>query len=101
MNLNGNVPAERELALCEFLRANVLEEDLELRPTTRLNDIGVDSFSYVEILLFVEREWGVKIPLEMLNKTNTASVSAIVACVGLCEVEQLDKAQETKANKVV
>ena len=38
--------------LCEFLRANVLAGDVAVNPDMELSQMGVDSFSLMELVLF-------------------------------------------------
>lgn len=70
--------------LCDFLRANVLAGDIAVTPETALSEIGVDSFSLMELVLFIERRFGLELPAEALIPENIASVSTLSAyCVSL------------------
>jgi len=70
-----------KLELCSFISKNILDGELEVLPDTILSDIGVDSFSIIEIILFIERKFGVAIPHESLTPENFISVNALVACM--------------------
>lgn len=48
--------------LKSFIQDNILAEKTNLDPDTPLKDFGVDSFSLVEIVLFIERRYGQLIP---------------------------------------
>ena len=67
--------------LCAFIAENILAGDVQVQPDTILADIGVDSFSIIEIILFIERKFGVTIPHESLTPENFVSVNALVECM--------------------
>ena len=68
--------------LCGFLRENVLAPNIEVTADTALTDIGVDSFSLMELVLFIERKFGLELPAESLSPENIASVGTLSAyCV--------------------
>ncbi len=70
--------------LCDFLRANVLAGDVTVQPDTKLSQIGVDSFSLMELVLFIERRFGLELPAEALVPENIVNVRALSAyCVSL------------------
>lgn len=66
--------------LCDFISTNILAPDVPVNGETVLSHIGVDSFSVIEIILFIERRFGVIIPDEALLPENLKSVKAIAAC---------------------
>lgn len=70
---------EIETQLCDFLRANVLAGDVAVSAETELTSIGVDSFSLMELVLFIERRFGLELPAEALTPENIASVKALSA----------------------
>ncbi len=67
-------------ALCSFLQQNILAKDVEVSPDTELAILGVDSFSLMEIILFIERRFGLILPPESLTPENTTSVSNLSLC---------------------
>jgi acyl carrier protein len=67
--------------LCDFISGNILAGDVEVQPDTILSDIGVDSFSIIEIILFIERKFKISIPHESLTPENFVSVNALVECM--------------------
>ncbi len=69
-----------EKELCNFIASNILSGEKEVKNDTVLSDIGVDSFSIIEIILFIERRFGIAIPHESLNPENLRSVSALADC---------------------
>ena len=68
-------------ALCDFLRTEVLAEGVVFDAATPLSQLGVDSLSIVEVLLFVERRFGVSVPESHLTRANLHSVAALARCV--------------------
>lgn len=67
--------------LCQFISSNILAPEVKVNNETILSHIGVDSFSIIEIILFIERKFGVIIPDELLIPENLKSVSALANCV--------------------
>ncbi len=67
--------------LCTFISENILAGEVPVQNDTVLSDIGVDSFSIIEIILFIERKFGVVIPHESLTPENLVSVNALVDCM--------------------
>ena len=67
--------------LCDFIAENILAGEVIVLPDTILSDIGVDSFSIIEIILFIERKFGISIPHESLTPENFVSVDALVLCM--------------------
>jgi acyl carrier protein len=70
--------------LCDFLRAEILAEGIAFDEATPLAQLGVDSLSIVEMLVFIERRFGVGMPESALTHANLRSVSALARCV--CDV---------------
>ncbi len=76
-------------ALCIFLQENILAPDVAVTSETELAIIGVDSFSLMEVILFIERRFGLVLPPESLTPQNTATVSNLsLCCVSLIASEQ-------------
>ena len=67
--------------LCAFLASDVLADDVRFDETTKLKDIGVDSFSLMEIILFIERKYGAILPEHELTPENLESVKNISLCL--------------------
>jgi acyl carrier protein len=77
-DLEANAVCE---ALREYVRGSILAEGVALDNDTPLASLGIDSVSLVEILLFVERRFGVSVPDEDLTRENLHSVLALARCV--------------------
>lgn len=67
--------------IIHFLEKNILTEGLTISSDKALRDIGIDSFSIVEIILFIERKYGFVIPDEKLIPDNFKTVNAIATVV--------------------
>ncbi len=76
VNLSADAIAEQ---LCGFLRENILAPHIEVTAATELTEIGVDSFSLMELVLFIERRFGLELPAESLSPENIASVATLSA----------------------
>ncbi|WP_317899128.1 phosphopantetheine-binding protein [Aurantibacillus circumpalustris] len=70
-----------EADLIRFLENNILSEGQKLSADKILRDVGIDSFSIVEILLFIERKYGFVIPDEKLMPEHFKTVHTIALLV--------------------
>jgi acyl carrier protein len=65
----------------KYIEKNILAEGVQIDATTNLKQAGIDSFSTVEIILFIERKFGVSIPDEKLLPDNFKTLQSIAATV--------------------
>ena len=72
---------EVEKSLIKFLENNILGDGVTIDSTSSLSEIGVDSYSIVEILLFIERKYGFVIPDDHLRPDNLENVNSIANTV--------------------
>lgn len=70
-----------ESALLQFLRQNLLEDDVQIGADDVLRDFGIDSYATVEILLFIERKYDYVIPDDHLLPENLKSVASIAKTI--------------------
>ncbi|MEE9339967.1 MAG: acyl carrier protein [Methylococcaceae bacterium] len=63
--------------LCDFLQKNILAPEVEVTAETELTTIGVDSFSLMELVLFIERRFGLILPPDSLTAENISSVKTL------------------------
>ena len=68
-------------ALCEFIRNNLAAPGVTVQADTPLSELGLDSFSIIEIVLFIERNYQLSLPDEALNKENLYSAGTVAVCV--------------------
>ena len=66
--------------LSDFVITHILAEGVSLHKTTLLSNIGVDSFSLIEIVLFIERQYGIILTDESLIPENLQSIETIATC---------------------
>ncbi len=64
-----------------YIEKNILAEGVKIDANTDLKQAGIDSFSTVEIILFIERRFGVSIPDEKLVPDNFRTLNALAAIV--------------------
>jgi acyl carrier protein len=64
-----------------YIEKNILAEGVQIAADTDLKQAGIDSFSTVEIILFIERRFGVAIPDEKLIPDNFKTLNALAAIV--------------------
>lgn len=66
-----------ETAIINFLKNNILAEGVDINPQTVLREIGIDSYSIVEIILFIERKYNYVILDHLLQSENFETVATI------------------------
>ena len=64
-----------------YIEKNILAQGIQIDASTDLKQAGIDSFSTVEIILFIERRFGVSIPDEKLVPGNFKTLNALAAIV--------------------
>lgn len=65
----------------KYIEKNILADNVQIEAGTDLKKAGIDSFSTVEIILFIERRFGVSIPDEKLIPDNFKTLQALTAIV--------------------
>ena len=65
----------------KYIETNILSSDVKIDATTNLQQAGMDSFSTVEIILFIERQYGVMIPDDKLIPDNFKTLQALATTV--------------------
>ena len=65
----------------QYIEKNILAEGVKVDAGTNLKQAGIDSFSTVEIILFIERKFGVSIPDEKLVPDNFKTLQSLAAIV--------------------
>lgn len=64
-----------------FICENILAENVEIKDDSILKDVGVDSFSIVEIVLFIERRFGKLIPDHLMVPETFLSLNSLASVV--------------------
>ncbi|MDH4089576.1 MAG: acyl carrier protein [Cyclobacteriaceae bacterium] len=77
-----NIPEKADInqALLAFLKTTIVEKDVEILAQTPFRQLGVDSLSIIELVLFIERRFQVVIPEDELTPENLNSVESLTAC---------------------
>jgi acyl carrier protein len=65
----------------KYIENNILAAAVQVDAETNLKQVGIDSFSTVEIILFIERRFGVSIPDEKLVPDNFKTIQALASTV--------------------
>lgn len=68
-------------SLCGFIKENLVADGVTVKGDTSLTELGLDSFSIIEIVLFIERKYGLTLPDEALSQENIQSASTLAKCV--------------------
>jgi acyl carrier protein len=74
-------PRNTATKLCEFTRTNFVADGQEFDENSPLSNAGIDSFALVEMLLFCERNIGVRVPDSHLTGANLASMASLADCI--------------------
>ncbi|HMX38040.1 MAG: phosphopantetheine-binding protein [Ferruginibacter sp.] len=64
-----------------YVEKNILAPSVTIDADTDLKSAGIDSFSTVEILLFIERKYGTAIPDDKLIPENFRTLRTLAATV--------------------
>ena len=72
------------LELHKFIELSILAEGVEIKNNTFFKDIGIDSYSVIEIVLFIERKFGVALPDKELTPDNLKSIASLATCTMNC-----------------
>lgn len=67
--------------LIQFICKNLIDDNIIMNEATPLEQLGLDSFSIIEIILFIERKYGFVIPDHLLTKETVYSVESLSKCI--------------------
>ena len=65
--------------LKEIASGKVPVDIARFSPEARLSDIGVDSFSLIELVFLAEEEFGIRIPIEGLSINTVGDVLDVIS----------------------
>lgn len=75
--------AEIERALTAEI-ADILDiEEKSISPNTSIESLGIDSFRLMELLIFIEKEFGISLINAGLQRESLQNVSSLASCVAL------------------
>ena len=63
-----------------FVQSSILDSSVSITPYTRFSDIGLDSMSIIELVLFIERKFEVAISEKDLTPENLKSIQTLAEC---------------------
>jgi acyl carrier protein len=73
-----------ELDICNeligYVKSNLADSSITIAKETPFNQIGLDSSSIIELVLFIERKFQVTVPEGDLVPDNLKSVEALAQC---------------------
>ena len=66
--------------LQSFIQSTIVEKHIAVQQDTPFNQLGIDSMSIIELVLFIERKFKIAIPEAELLPANFASVRTLADC---------------------
>lgn len=67
--------------LKEFIESDILDSAVKLEPDSRFQTAGIDSFSIVEIILFIQQRYQISIPDDQLVPENFSTLRYLARLV--------------------
>lgn len=68
------------LQMVKYLNSEIMDEPLAFDSATPFSEIGVESYDIIQLVLFIERKFGIEIPESELIPENLESIDALAAC---------------------
>lgn len=66
--------------LLSFVQSTILDSSVSITPDTLFSEIGIDSMSIIELVLFIERKFEVAISEKDLTPENLKSIQTLAEC---------------------
>lgn len=66
--------------LLTYLKKEILDSSVEVDADTSLTEVGVDSLTVIELVLFLERRYGIQIQEKDMLPDNFRSVKSLAKC---------------------
>ena len=66
--------------LCSYIKSMIVDKRVIVDLETNFNQIGIDSLSLIELVLFVERKFNIALPEEDLLPENFKSAETLAKC---------------------
>lgn len=66
--------------LVTFVQTTILDSSITIQPDTLFKEIGLDSMSIIELILFIERKFDITIAEKDLIPDNLKSIQSITEC---------------------
>ena len=68
------------LRVTEYLKQRFLAKNVVFDSSKAFADFGVDSMTVVELVMYIEEEFGIVIPADQLTGDNLKSLDSLAAC---------------------
>jgi len=68
------------IELLLFVQSSILDSSVSISPETHFSEIGIDSMSIIELVLFIERKFDVSISEKDLSPENLKSIQTLAEC---------------------
>lgn len=72
--------AKIQSAVSDYLFKRFLAADAKLEPQTAFSELGIDSMTVVELVMFIEEKFGIVIPADQLTGDNLKSLESLTNC---------------------
>jgi acyl carrier protein len=66
--------------ISDYLTKRFLASEVVFNPKIAFADFGIDSMTVVELVMYIEEEFGIIIPADQLTGDNLASLEALANC---------------------
>ena len=73
-------PAKIQEEVSAYLFKRFLAKDAKLEPSIPFSELGIDSMTVVELVMFLEERFGIEIPSDQLTGDNLKSLESLIAC---------------------
>ncbi|MDP4130873.1 MAG: phosphopantetheine-binding protein [Bacteroidota bacterium] len=70
----------------KFIETNILAGDITLDAESILQNVGIDSFSMIEILLFIQEKYNMLVPDDQLIPENFKTMASLARMVNKLSV---------------
>lgn len=67
-------------SVSDYLKKRFLASGVEIQPADKFDEIGIDSMTVVELVMFIEEEFGIVIPADQLTGDNLSSLETLSSC---------------------
>lgn len=66
--------------LKKYISTNLVDTSISVANHTPFHTLGIDSMGIIELVLFLERKFGITLPEGELNPVNFKSIETLTAC---------------------
>ena len=69
-----------EAQVSDYLTKRFLAKGVKLEASMAFAELGIDSMTVVELVMYIEEEFGIEIPADQLTGDNLKSLESLVNC---------------------